>query len=193
MASQRQLSKENSIASILEAALEEFAEKGYTGSTVRSIASRAGVSTGLITRYFGSKDNLLCTLATSYNLSMMYEGVEETDPYRIFCIYISHVRKLQRENPVRFRLILRIVSESDFPPCLYEAVRDGYEGSPLEKAALELQRDGRLIAGDAFSIFRVFSGSVYMILNLYGTIGVTPPDDDLLIHMLGYTRANTDE
>lgn len=188
MATLRQLSKEKSIAAILDAALGEFAEKGYTGATVRSIASRAGVSTGLITRYFESKDNLLCEIINKFSFSMMYDGSAETDPYQIFCIYIDHVRKLQQDNPVRFKLLLRVVSESDFPGCIYDIVRKDYEGSPLEQAALELQSSHNLISGDAFSIFRIFSGSVYMLLNLYSTIGIAAPDNDALIRILGYSR-----
>jgi len=40
---------------ILSAALETFAEKGFDGSTTREIASRAGVTLGLLQYYFGSK------------------------------------------------------------------------------------------------------------------------------------------
>lgn len=188
MATKRQLAKEKTMAAILNAAMAEFAQNGYAGTKMRSIASRAGVADGLINAYFGSKSKLLCTIIGKFHLGMMYEGVTEKDPYRLFGIYIDHVRKLQAENPVRFRMILRIVSESDFPDSVYDAVRADYEGSPLETAALELQEKGALIEGDAFSIFRLFSGTVYMLLNLYETIGVAPPDDETLIRILVYPQ-----
>ena len=41
-----------------EAALELFAEKGFDGTSTRSIADRAGVSEALIYRHFGSKTGL---------------------------------------------------------------------------------------------------------------------------------------
>ncbi len=44
-------------ARIRNAAIEEFAIQGF-GASVREIASRAGVTAGLITHHFGSKDNL---------------------------------------------------------------------------------------------------------------------------------------
>lgn len=43
---------------ILTAAIEEFAEHGFTKTTIRSIASAAGVSPGLVIHHFGSKQGL---------------------------------------------------------------------------------------------------------------------------------------
>ena len=43
---------------ILDAALHEFAARGFDAATVRSIASRAGVQHGLIRYHFETKENL---------------------------------------------------------------------------------------------------------------------------------------
>ncbi len=43
---------------ILAAAGEVFAERGYSGATVRQIAARAGVTHGTVMRHFGSKEKL---------------------------------------------------------------------------------------------------------------------------------------
>lgn len=45
-------------ARIRDAALREFGEKGYDGATIRGIAGRAGVSSGLLRHHFGSKQEL---------------------------------------------------------------------------------------------------------------------------------------
>jgi len=45
-------------ARIRDAALRLFAERGLDGTTIRDIASAAGVSGGLIRHHFGSKDDL---------------------------------------------------------------------------------------------------------------------------------------
>ncbi|GHC40910.1 TetR/AcrR family transcriptional regulator [Streptomyces cinnamoneus] len=44
--------------SLVEAAAELFAERGYDRTTVRAIAARAGVNQALLFRYFGSKTAL---------------------------------------------------------------------------------------------------------------------------------------
>jgi AcrR family transcriptional regulator len=43
---------------ILIAARESFAEKGFTGTTIRAVASAADVDPALVHHYFGSKDDL---------------------------------------------------------------------------------------------------------------------------------------
>ena len=43
---------------ILSAALEEFAEGGFAGARVQSIAHRAGVNARMLYHYFGEKEDL---------------------------------------------------------------------------------------------------------------------------------------
>lgn len=45
-------------ARIRQAALDQFAEQGYEHSTIRGIATAAGVSPGLVRHHFGSKQEL---------------------------------------------------------------------------------------------------------------------------------------
>lgn len=45
-------------ARIRDAAIGEFAERGFTRATVRGIAAAAGVSPGLVIHHFGSKEGL---------------------------------------------------------------------------------------------------------------------------------------
>jgi betaine-aldehyde dehydrogenase len=44
---------------LIEVTLDSLAELGYMGTTLAQIASRAGVSAGLVAHYFGDKDGLL--------------------------------------------------------------------------------------------------------------------------------------
>jgi len=50
--------KKETRAKILQAALEQFAERGFDGASIRDIASRAGVFHGLIKYHFDSKEEL---------------------------------------------------------------------------------------------------------------------------------------
>lgn len=45
-------------AEILAAARASFAEKGYSGTTIRGVAAAAGVDPALVHHYFGTKDDL---------------------------------------------------------------------------------------------------------------------------------------
>jgi TetR/AcrR family transcriptional regulator len=55
---QRQVDADRTRAALLDAALEEFAAKGFAGARVRDIAERAGVSKDLVAYHFGGKDGL---------------------------------------------------------------------------------------------------------------------------------------
>lgn len=50
-------------ASLVDAAQREFSERGYASATAKSIAERAGVSTGSFYQYFRDKDQVLYELA----------------------------------------------------------------------------------------------------------------------------------
>jgi TetR/AcrR family transcriptional regulator, regulator of cefoperazone and chloramphenicol sensitivity len=66
-------------ARIREAALRLFSERGVEGTTVRDIASAAGVSTGLIRHHFGSKEELRAA-CDAYVMAQLMRLKEEAVP-----------------------------------------------------------------------------------------------------------------
>ncbi|HEY0448372.1 TetR/AcrR family transcriptional regulator [Actinophytocola sp.] len=60
-----------------DAAVELFAERGYDRTTVRDIATRAGVNQALLFRYFGSKEALFAEATRGRHL-------DGTPPARLF-------------------------------------------------------------------------------------------------------------
>ncbi|MBC7338085.1 MAG: helix-turn-helix transcriptional regulator, partial [Clostridia bacterium] len=58
---------------LLEAAIREFAEKGYGGASTNAIVREAGISKGLLFHYFGSKKDLfLAALDRCLEVQMDY-------------------------------------------------------------------------------------------------------------------------
>ncbi|MFC4015177.1 TetR family transcriptional regulator [Nonomuraea purpurea] len=71
-------------AAILEAARHTFAERGYARTTLREIARRAGVTHGLISRHFSSKERLfLAAVPGNRDLEQVAAGDPATLPERI--------------------------------------------------------------------------------------------------------------
>jgi Transcriptional regulator len=64
--------KEQRIEEIIEAAVNEFVAKGYEGSSMQSIAERAGLTKGGLYYHFGSKDEILLAANGRY-----FEPVQE--------------------------------------------------------------------------------------------------------------------
>ena len=103
-------------ARIRDAAIEAFAAQGFD-ATVREIAARAGVSPGLITHHFGSKDALR----------------EECDTEvlrRVLAIKIDGVRRSTNEA------IAMIAELGDFGPTFGYTLRSVREGGEAGRAFL---------------------------------------------------------
>jgi len=120
---QNQLTREARKASIMEAALEVFAEKGFETASISLIAKRAGISKGLIYNYFESKEELI--------KEIMFSGIEqfvpEMDPNQSeaiskeeFTFLINETFSILQSNLIFWRLyfsvfmqpaVLKIVEE----------------------------------------------------------------------------------
>ncbi|HEX4059334.1 MAG TPA: TetR family transcriptional regulator [Galbitalea sp.] len=97
-------------ARIRDAAIDCFAASGFD-ATVREIAARAGVSPGLITHHFGSKDALR-------------EECDAEALRRVFAIKVEGARRSPREQ------VAMIAELDDFGPTfgyILRSVRDGGE------------------------------------------------------------------
>ena len=64
-------------AALLEAAAKLFAERGFDRTTVRDIASLAGVNQALLFRYYGSKDALFATVMASRSRELLADSPAE--------------------------------------------------------------------------------------------------------------------
>ena len=69
MATQRPRNAAQTRADILSAARRRFATEGFEPTTLRSIATDVGVDAALVTRYFGSKQDLFAT-ATEFRIDL---------------------------------------------------------------------------------------------------------------------------
>lgn len=73
---------------ILDAARSRFARDGFTGSTIRKIATDAGVDASLVMQYFGSKDELFAAVMavgpnTMSRISDAFDGPEDSVGERV--------------------------------------------------------------------------------------------------------------
>jgi len=92
---------------IEEAALEVFAEDGYHHASVSKIATKAGVSKGLMYTYFESKEELLKELIRDVMKDVMDrfsfgEAAELTD--ELVIDFIKKSIRLVQEDPQRWKL-----------------------------------------------------------------------------------------
>ena len=92
---------------IINAAVREFAQKGFSGTTVQSIADRAELPKPNVHYYFGSKETLYQEVLT--HILSLWDGsldllVAEDDPKAFIKEYIAKKISFSRENPEASRI-----------------------------------------------------------------------------------------
>lgn len=103
---------------ILSIAAEEFADRGFAGTAVGSIAKKAGVSVGVIYKYYAGKEALF-NACISKSLDSMEEVLDMAgnDGGSLMDMIENLIRRMQtfaKENPEYIRLYHQItVSGSD--------------------------------------------------------------------------------
>jgi AcrR family transcriptional regulator len=114
--------------SILEAALIEFAEKGYSATSTDDIAARAGISQPYLFRLFGTKKELYiasvsrCFRETLELFQRAAEGVRGQEAlHAIGELYMSALR----EDKLRLRAQMQAYAAADDPE-IRAVVRAGY-------------------------------------------------------------------
>jgi len=111
---------------ILDAAEQEFGEKGFHEASISSITLRAGVALGTFYTYFDSKESIFRSLVT-YMSHRIHEWIEERvagAPDRLTAerLGIEAYIEFARQH----RGIYRIISEAEY--LATDAYREHYEG-----------------------------------------------------------------
>jgi AcrR family transcriptional regulator len=140
---------------VLDAAQSLFAENGFDGTSTKAIADRAGVATGLIFYYFGSKRELLDTLVEERTLVEELKGMlastVNADPYTTLVAFGVRLQRAMQERRELMQILLQdfltVSRESSEPSRLQELL-----GASKEALTEYLERaieQGRLDMVDA--------------------------------------------
>ena len=117
-AKRRERRKEDRPAEILQAAVDEFAEKGFANAKIQAIATRAGVAKGTVYLYYTTKEELFEAIvrdriqpvyATAAAMSKQWQGSQAELLQRI----IHHFYEQMIENEERRMILKTLISESD--------------------------------------------------------------------------------
>src|SRR5712691_3407818 len=113
---------------ILDAALQEFAERGYHGASTEDIARRAGISQPYVFRLFGTKKDLFkavvarCFRETLEMFQRAAEGLRGEAALK--AMGDAYVERLQADS-VRLRAQMQAYAACDDPD-IRKVVQEGY-------------------------------------------------------------------
>ena len=119
----RRRDPDTSRAAILAAAASAFVDLGYGRATIREIAARAGVTHGLVMRYFTSKEQLfIAAVPGARDLGDLEPGPVEDLPARIARAYVERMERGNGNDP--FIALIRAAATDDQAAVkLYDAMR----------------------------------------------------------------------
>ncbi len=96
---------------ILQAALDEFSDKGYHPSTIDSIAERAGIAKGTVYRYFNTKEGLFNALKedtiSEFVEHARHDLSQEEDVLKIIESVIKNYLSFFEKNSAFFKVIIQ--------------------------------------------------------------------------------------
>jgi AcrR family transcriptional regulator len=177
---------------ILEAAAEQFAAQGYAQTTMRSIASAAGISLSVLHRQFPGKDDLFSATLLAPFLASIHEFAvawreQVESPWDDERLMREFVRDLYA-NTVRHRETLAALVSADqvSQPELLDQVRGGLE-SAFAELGLISEHEATVRGWSRETIAQLGRLAVSMII---GTVLMQPllteplrPDDDTFVEL----------
>lgn len=116
--------------SLLHAAAEVFAERGFERTTVREVAARAGVNQALLFRYFGSKHDLFARVLTRQSGALLSGVAAEHLPARILDGMLATERSGAGEHP--FVAMLRSLGDERAARVLRDELGESYSARLAE-------------------------------------------------------------
>lgn len=138
------------IESVRRAAMEIIVEYEYRGTSIGSIAKKAGVSMGYLYRYYSSKEMLLEDLINQ-NLSDVKNDIathlkKSQTIHEFFYNLISLLFRLAKEDAIRSQMVATILLDADFDKVLSQSdlrlKEEVFEGIiKLSKETNEIRED----------------------------------------------------
>ena len=150
-------------AAILAAARTAFAERGYAGATIRDIASRAGVTHGLVVMHFVSKEQLFLAAVPGHrDLADVVAGELELLPERVAAAFVERMENDPADDPL-IALVRSSSSNVDAAARLYAAMQENSvelyrDLLPGPDPAARVELLGALVIGVTFSRYIMRSG-----------------------------------
>lgn len=160
----REDQKEKRRQEILYAGLSLFIQKGYSGTTIKDIASAVGMSAGLMFHYYASKEELYLTLV-SYGVEGPMSSLQPTqlEPMAFFEATAQNVLESIRTDPFvakMFVLMHQAYYSSDVPDSVKERLKGFDVYTPTAQYIAKGQQNGTIRAGDAVALSIAFWSAI---------------------------------
>ena len=178
---------------LLKAAIESFAQKGFSGTKTKDIAAAAGVSEAILFRHFSSKEDLyhaiLDTKGPDDGNRLMEEleaMAERRDDAAFFQALATRIVESFRDDPAFHRLLLYASLEGHLLASLFRARFGLPMGNFLRRYIVLRQKEGAFYKCDPnTAITFLFGAIVHFAMNRYlFDMKDQPVDDETVVKEL---------
>jgi AcrR family transcriptional regulator len=171
--------KEEKRVALLQAALELFAEQGFSGSPTALIAKRAGVASGTLFFHFNSKEDLIRELFEQVR-GKVEKTISENIPDRVplkerFLQTFARLLRYFLDNPDEFRFL----ELYHFSPFNEERCCNSGEAAPLKDLLLQARKQGLIKDAPLLFLEAVAFGPISSLAKEHANRR-TPIDDELV-------------
>lgn len=171
---------------ILEAATKEFAEKGFSAATMSGIAFRAGVSQGLVSQNFKSKEKLFSLVVGFADELLFPESLDAEKMPEALNFVINNIRKMSTENPEQFSFLIRLSRDSEIPESKQIESAELFKKSAIFRAFKEAQEMGELPQADTHMMYRICIRLVINVICWYKQMGLDLPENNFFLKVIHY-------
>jgi AcrR family transcriptional regulator len=172
--------KDKRINDILDAAIQEFVDKGYENTSMESIAARAGLTKGGLYYHFNSKDDILIKANEVFMepvIAFMNDAINNPSPSAGLAGYIRNYLIYWTNHPHELSFVFLTMAKT----MANEHFQRFYKGYSHQMTGFfnSLYRMG--IEEGIFRSFNTQSISIALMAALDGIIGYLVIDADLLL------------
>jgi AcrR family transcriptional regulator len=175
----------NARGALIDAALEEFTEKGYEAATVAGIAGRAGVTTGALYAHFEGKLDLLvhCLGLRSVDDILKVAASATNRPWDEVSALLGE--DLARRPPERTLLLLDLIVMARRDPEAAGVLATGIRTylDAIAGAAEMGRRMGLLDPALPSDELARMMAVISFGLLAFGAMGMEPPSDEAFVHL----------
>lgn len=184
---------------ILNAALEEFCLKGYSGTKISDIVKRAGISQGLIYHYYKSKDELYFDVVDK-SMSSANELINMVKMYNLkgwsaICAVVKGLIEWLNnggEGKLRFIFMNQVPLLNPMPKEVQEALKGSLRINEWTAENIkEAQKEGIVIHGNPNELAAIFWAMIQGVITnnvLMERMGLeelnTIPEEEMLLKIL---------
>ena len=172
---------------ILRATISLVGKNGYTATSIRDIAKEAGVTSGLITQRFESKENLV--LQALYITNQVWRDLyipEDMTAYRMLTRIIFDAKNMYENDTEAFEFIYMMSISTDAPNTFQVLQKDVFYERGIYRALKQAQDEGKLPDGNLAVMYNIFVCNALRLIRDYRRAGLKMPKGENFLTLIQY-------